>query len=160
MAQVIITDQQAVAESYAMWVRTIVLGAVTGLIFWLLTLIVGHYIVDPIVCGRFFNAALCTDSTPLSGNIATIFAATAGVIAMVRIGAARPIIVAVASAALLWDLAAWTDGLFWLEAVVWSIVLYAAVFALFSWITRYAALWVTAVVSLLIVIIIRIALVL
>ncbi|HEY8992296.1 MAG TPA: hypothetical protein VIM37_00415 [Candidatus Microsaccharimonas sp.] len=160
MAQVIITDQQAVAESYAMWVRTVVLGAVTGLIFWLLTIIVARYVIDPIVCGRFFNAALCTDSTPLSGNIATILAATVGVISMVRISAARPIIVAIASAALLWDLAAWTDGLFWLEAVAWSVILYALVYALFSWITRYAALWVTILVSLLIVVIIRIALVL
>lgn len=159
MAQVVIVDQQAVAESYAMWIRTILLGAVTGLIFWLLTLIVGRYIVDPIVCGRFFNAALCNDSTSLSGNIATIFAATVGVIAMVRIGAARPIIVAVAAAALLWDLAAWTNGLFWLEAATWSIFLYAAVYALFSWVTRYASLLVTAVLSLLIVLVIRIALV-
>jgi hypothetical protein len=160
MAQVIIVDQQAVAESYAMWVRTIILGAVTGLLFWILTVIVARYIVDPIVCGRFFNAALCTDSTPLSGNIATIFAATVGVIAMVRMGAARPIVVAVASAALLWNLSTWTDGLFWLEAVAWSVILYAAVYALFSWITRYATLWVTALVSVLIVLIIRIALVL
>jgi hypothetical protein len=160
MAQVIITDQQAVAESYAMWVRTVVLGAVTGLIFWLLTIIVARYVIDPIVCGRFFNAALCTNSTPLSGNIATILAATVGVISMVRIGAARPIIVAIASASLLWDLAAWTDGLFWLEAVAWSVILYALVYALFSWITRYATLWVTILVSLLIVVIIRIALVL
>jgi hypothetical protein len=160
MAQVIIVDQQAVAESYAMWVRTIILGAVTGLLFWILTVIVACYIVDPIVCGRFFNAALCTDSTPLSGNIATIFAATVGVIAMVRMGAARPIVVAVASAALLWNLSTWTDGLFWLEAVAWSVILYAAVYALFSWITRYATLWVTALVSVLIVLIIRIALVL
>lgn len=160
MAQVIIVNQQAVAESYAMWVRTIILGAVTGLLFWILTIIIGHYIVDPIVCGRFFNAALCTDSIPLSGNIATIFAASVGVIAMVRMGAARPIIVAVASAALLWNLSTWTDGLFWLEAVAWSVILYAAVYALFSWITRYATLWVTALVSVLIVLIIRIALVL
>jgi len=160
MAQVIITDQQAVAESYAMWVRTIILGAVTGLIFWLLTIIVARYVIDPLACGRAFNAALCVDSTPLAGNIAAILAAVVGVIAMVRIGAARPIVIAVATAALLWDLGAWTDGLFWLEAVAWSVILYAAVFALFAWITRYANLLITIILSVLIVLIIRIALVL
>lgn len=160
MAQVIITDQQAVAESYAMWVRTIVLGAVTGLVFWLFTIIVARYVIDPFACGRMFNSVICVDSTPLAGNIAAILAAVVGVISMVRIGAARPIIVAVAAAALLWDLGAWTDGLFWLEAVTWSILLYAAVYALFAWITRYASLWVTTVLSLLIILIIRIALVL
>jgi len=160
MAQVIITDQQAVAESYAMWVRTIILGAVTGLIFWLLTIIVARYVIDPLACGRAFNAALCVDSTPLAGNIAAILAAVVSVIAMVRIGAARPIVIAVATAALLWDLGAWTDGLFWLEAVAWSVILYAAVFALFAWITRYANLLITIILSVLIVLIIRIALVL
>jgi uncharacterized membrane protein len=160
MAQIIITDQQAVAESYATWVRTVVLGAVTGLIFWLLTIIVARYVIDPLACGRLFSATICVDSTPLAGNIAAILAAVVGVISMVRIGAARPIIIAVVSAALLWNLGTWTDGLFWLEAVAWSVVLYAAVYALFGWITRYASLWVTVVISVLIVLIIRIALVL
>lgn len=160
MAQIIITDQQAVTESYAMWVRTVVLGAITGIVFWLLTILIARYIVDPIACGRLMNATLCVDSTPFAGNIAAILAAVVGVIAMVRIGAARPIVIAVASAALLWDLAAWTDGLFWLEAVAWSVMLYAAVYALFAWITRYANLWITVAISVLIVLIIRIALVL
>lgn len=160
MAQVIITDQQAIAESYTMWVRTIILGAVTGLIFWLFSIIVARYIIDPLACGRAFDAVICTDSAPLAGNIAAILAAVVGVISMVRISAARPIIIAVATAALLWNLGTWIDGLFWLQAVVWSIVLYALVYALFAWITRYASLWVTVVISLLIVLIIRIALVL
>jgi hypothetical protein len=160
MAQIIITDQQAIAESYVMWVRTIVLGAVTGLIFWLLTILIANYVINPLACGRLFNATLCVDPTPVAGTIAAILAAVVGVISMVRIGAARPIIIAVASAALLWDLGAWTDGLFWLEAVAWSIVLYAAVYALFAWITRYANLWIVVATSVLIVLIIRIALVL
>lgn len=159
MAQVIITDQQALSESWAMWIRTVVLGAVTGLIFWLLAIIVARYIIDPLACGRLFNSAVCVDSAPLSGHIAAILAAVVGLISMVRISAARPIVIAVASAALLWDLGTWIDGLFWLEAVVWSIVLYAAVYALFAWITRYANLLMTVIISLLIVIIIRIALV-
>lgn len=160
MAQIVITDQQALAESITMWTRTIIIGAITGLIFWLLMVIVGRYIIDPIACGRSFNATLCMDSTPLSGNVAAILAGVAGLISMVRIGTARPIIVAVASAALLWNLGAWTDGLLWIEAVIWSIALYAVTYALFAWITRYASLWATVAISLLIVLIIRIALVL
>ena len=160
MAQVIITDQQVIAESWAMWVRTILLGAVTGLIFWILTIIVGKYIIDPAACGRMFDAALCTDSTPLAGNVAAILAAVIGLIAMVRIGIARPIFIAVATAALLWNLGTWTNGLFWLEAVVWSIALYAGTYALFAWIIRFASLWATIALTVLIVLIIRIALVL
>jgi len=160
MAQVVITDQQAVAESWAMWVRTVILGASVGLVFWILTVLIGRYIIEALACGPVLNAALCADPKPLAGNIATILVAVLGVVAMVRIGAARPIIVAVAAAALVWDLAAWTNGLFWLEAIAWSIIIYALAYALFAWITRYAILWATIVISLLIILIIRIALVL
>ncbi|MDB5160243.1 MAG: rane protein of unknown function [Candidatus Saccharibacteria bacterium] len=160
MAQVIITDQQVISTSWREWGRTIVFGAITGLIFWLLTILLQRYIIDPLVCRQIVNATLCANSTPLAGNIAAILTGAVAVIFMVRAGIARPIILAVATAALLWDLAAWTNGLFWLEAVVWSIVLYALTYALFAWITRYATLWVTVVLSLLIVVIIRIALVL
>lgn len=159
MARVILTDQQAISESWLMWVRTVVLGAVTGLIFWLLAIIVARYIVDPLACGRFFNSLVCVDSAPLSGHIAMILATIVGLISLVRAGAARPIVITVASAALLWDLGTWIDGLFWLEAVVWSIVLYSAAYALFAWITRYSTLWMTITISLLVVLIVRIALV-
>lgn len=160
MAQVIITDQQANAESLAMWVRTIVLGALLGILFWLLSTLIGHYVIEPLYCRQALNATLCTNSTEISGNIAAVLVAVAGVIAMVRIGAARPIVIAVATAALLWDLAAWTQGLFWLEAIAWGVLLYGLTFALFAWITRYASLLVTLIITVLIVIIIRIALVL
>ena len=160
MAQVIITDQQVISTSWREWSRTIGFGAATGLIFWLLTVLLQRYVIDPLVCRQLINATLCANSTPLAGNIAAILTAAIAVVFLVRAQIARPIILAVATAALLWDLALWTNGLFWLEAVVWSVVLYALCYALFAWITRYATLWVTVVLSLLIIVIIRIALVL
>lgn len=160
MAQVIITDQQAIAESWKIWTRTIVLGAITGILFWVLTVIIGHYIVEPLVCRQIANANLCLNSTPFTGNITAILVALIAVVVMVRLEIARPIVIAVASAALLWDLAAWTEGLFWIEALAWSAVLYALSFALFAWITRYATLWMSIALSVLIVFIIRIALIL
>jgi len=158
MAQVIIEDQAVINRTWTTWGRTIAIGAGLGLIFWLLTLLIGRYIVEPLTCRTIVDATMCTDATPLAGKIATILIAVAGVIAMVRLRIARPIIISVATAALLWNLAGWTQGLFWLEAIVWSVLLYALCFALFAWITRHATLWVTIVISLLIVLIIRITL--
>jgi len=160
MAQVIITDQQVISTAWATWGRTIVIGAATGIIFWLLTILLARYVVEPLVCRQITDAAMCANATPLAGNIAAVLAGAISIIFMVRTGVARPIIIAVASAALLWQLAAWTEGLFWIEALVWSALLYAGAFALFSWITRYAILWVTVLLSVLIVLIIRIALIL
>ena len=138
--------------------RTVLLGAAIGFVFWILTTLIGRYIIDPIACGQVVNAVLCNDPKPLAGNIAAILVAVGGVIAMVRIGASRPIIVAVATAAILWQLGAWISGLFWLEAIAWSVILYALTYALFAWITRHAVLWLTIAISLVIVIVIRILL--
>jgi len=160
MAKVIIEDQTVLNRAWVTWGRTIVLGAVVGLTYWLLTTLIGQYIIEPITCRQVTNAAACTNATALSGNIAAVLVAVLAIVGMVRLNIARPIIVAVASAALLWDLGAWTVGLFWLEAIAWSVLLYALVFALFGWITRYATLITSLVISLLFVIIIRIALVL
>ena len=158
MAQVIIEDQAVINRTWMTWERTIAIGAGLGLIFWLLTLLIGRYIVEPLTCRTIVDATMCTDATPLAGKIATILVAVIGVITMVRLRIARPIIITVAAAALLWNLASCTLGLFWLEAIAWSVFLYALCFALFAWITRHVTLWVTIVVSLLIVLIIRISL--
>jgi len=158
MAQVIIEDQTVLSRTWVTWGRTIALGAALGLIFWIFTVLIGRYVVEPLVCKDLVDAAVCVDAVPVAGKIATILVAVLGVIAMVRVGIARPIIIAVATAALLWNLAGWTQGLFWLESIVWSVLLYAFCFALFAWITRHVTLWVTIVVSLLIVLIIRITL--
>jgi hypothetical protein len=160
VAQVIITDQQVISSSWRQWGRTIAFGAVTGLIFWLITILVQRYAVEPVACQNIVSAATCFNAAPLSGNIAAIITAVAAIFFMVRSQIARPIVLGVASAALLWDMALWTSGLYWLEAVAWSIGLYAATYALLAWITRYANVWVTLSVTLLIVIIIRIAIVL
>lgn len=160
MAEIIIEDREAISRSWVLWGRTIVLGAVVGFIFWLLTVLIGHYVVEPLVCRQLVNAAACSNATPLAGNIAAVLVAVLAVIVMVRMAVARPIIITIGTAALLWNLASWTLGLFWLEAIVWSIALYALAFALFAWMTRYATLWMTVIVSLFIILVIRIALVL
>jgi len=158
MAQVIIEDQAVINRTYVTWGRTIAVGAALAVVFWLLTLLIGRFIVEPLVCRQIVDATMCNDATPLAGKIATIFTAVLGIVVMVRMRIARPIIIAVATAAVLWDLAAWTQGLFWLEGIIWSVLLYALCFALFAWITRYVTLWVTIVVSIVIVLIVRIAL--
>ena len=156
----VIADEQIVDRTWSIWGRTVGIGAGLGLVFWLLTLLLGNYVIEPLACRDTANAVLCANSVGLSGNIATILTAVLGLFVMVRWGIFRPIILVVATAALLWDLAAMTNGLFWAEALLWSILLYAGSYGLFAWIARYSRLWAVIAISVLIVLIIRIALVL
>ncbi len=153
-------EQEYVDRTWSIWLRTVATGAVLGIIFWVITLLLSHYVIDPLACRDTANAAVCTNSVSLSGNIAAILVGFIGIAAMVRMGIYRPIILAAATAVLLWDLSAMTTGLYWLEALAWAVGLYAASYGLFAWIARYSKVWFVITVSVLIVLIIRIALVL
>jgi hypothetical protein len=62
------------------------------------------YIIEPLVCRDLANAAVCVDSFGVAGNVATVIVAILGVFALVRNLQPRPIIIAVAAAAVLWGL--------------------------------------------------------
>ena len=160
MAKVIVEDPIPRSRTWNVWLRTIVLGAVAGLVYWFIALLIDNYIVEPLACRQMVNAAICTTSDSLSGNIAAIMTAALGVLAMVRAGIIRPILVAGATLALLWSLGAWTSGLLLIEVLGWSVLVYALSYALFSWIARYTVLAVGIIVSLVIVLTIRIAIML
>lgn len=156
----LVVEAPIVDRTWSIWLRTLGIGAGLGLVFWILTILISNYVIEPIACRDLANATNCTNATTLGGNIATILTGLLGVVVMVRLAIFRPIILAVASAVVLWNLAGMTDGLFWAEAIGWSIVLYAITYGLFAWIARYPTLWISIVISALIALIIRIALVL
>lgn len=161
MAKVVVAETTTVIDrTWSIWLRTLAIGAGLGLVFWIMTILLSNYVIEPLACRELTAAGNCSNAVVLGGNIATILTALVGIAVMVRLNVFRPIILAVATAALLWNLAGMTNGLFWAEALLWSIVLYAATYGLFAWISRYPTLWVSLVISILIVVIIRIALVL
>lgn len=133
-------QSQTFNSAYSVW-RIVVTGAVLGVLYWGLTLLVGMFI----------------DSIAIAGNIATILTATIGLIAMVSMRMTRPLIVTLASAVALWGLAQLTDGLVWSEVIAWNILLYAISYTLFSWIARYARVAPVLIVIMTIVALVRIA---
>lgn len=155
-----VVDQTVVVRTWPTWLKVVLIGAGIGLTFWILTAILARYVVEPLACREMANVAFCVNATGIAGNISTILVAIASVFALIRLGIVRPIIITVASAALLWNLGAMLVGLFWLEAILWSVALYAVTYGLFAWITRYSRLWAVITITLLVILIIRIFLVL
>jgi hypothetical protein len=138
MARLIVDDNQpnSIKLMYSAW-RMLAIGAALGLTYWIVTLMMSRYIIDPIYCKSAVDAAVCSGSVGMGGNIASIVLATIGLGLLIRYSVARPIIIAVASAVALWGLAGWTEGLAWYEIALWSALLYGLVYVLFSWICRY-----------------------
>lgn len=123
MAKVIIEDNETnpVFEPYSVW-RICLVGAALGAIFWGLTAIISQVI----------------ESVGVAGDVAAILTATLGVVVMLRLRMAQPLIIALATCLALWGLAGLTSGLAVFEVIALSVLLYCLCYVLFSWIARYS----------------------
>ena len=158
MAKVINTEieSRAVGTSYSLWQIALV-GLVLGVLYWCLAGSIENYIIDPIFCRSISNAMACLNSASISGDIATILVATVGVIVILRLYMARPLVIALAVGVSLWGLSQWTSGLAWGEAIAWSALLYGLAYTLFSWIARYKRFTLVLIAIVLVIFAVRFA---
>lgn len=152
-----VAERWVVQQSVLSWARLIGIGAAAGALFWVLSTLIGRYVVEPMVCRDLVDATACVQASISAGRVATVLIAVASVLALIRFAVPRPIIIAVASAIVLWNLAVWTQGLWWLETLAWSVFLYAASYALFGWIARQINPAVAIIVTVLVVLLISLA---
>lgn len=132
-------DSQPVSPFNPAW-QIILTGVILGVLYCGLTLYLSNYV----------------GLTSVAGDISTILVATIGIIIMLNLRVARPLLIAVASAISLWGLSKLTDGLGWFEVVVWSMLIYGLAYFLFSWLTRYKKIILVLIAVVIIVIFVRI----
>ena len=118
------------------------------------------YIIEPIACRDLSNAAVCTDSFGVAGNIVTVIVALLGTFALIRNLQPRPIVIAVAAAVVLWGLGQYLTGLAWYEAILWAIALYAATYVLFGMVARIVWFPAAVTTAIVIVAVVRVVLIL
>lgn len=161
MAKVIVDEQKIVVKPWWERARVVFVGAGLGLCWWVVTALLSRYVVEPLGCRDLSNgAATCTDSFGVAGNVAMVLIALLGTAVLVRGFYHRPLLITVASAAVLWGLGTFLTGLAWYEALLWSVVLYVAAYALFSLVARIKMLGWAIIIAAVIVLTIRLLLVL
>ena len=158
MAQVIADERSVVVKPWWVRVRIGFVGAGLGLIWWILTALLKNYIIEPLACRDLSTATACVDSLGVAGSIAAVIVAVIGVFVLIRTLQPRPIIIAVASAVLLWSLGSYMNGLAWYETIFWAIALYAATYVLFGLIARIVWLPGAVITAIVTVLVIRILL--
>lgn len=160
MAKVIQSQQQVVVEPWWVKGQIVYIGLGMGLLWWILTAILRQYVVEPLACRDLATASACINSMGISGNIAAVLVAVLGTWLLIRYLQPRPIIIALGSLLLLWDLASLLNGLPWWATLLWGLFFYAASYVLFSLVARIQWLWVSLVTAVVIVAGIRLLLVL
>ena len=157
MAKVIQSQQQIVVEPWWAKGRIVYIGLAMGLLWWILTAIIRQYAVEPIACRDLSTATACVNSIGISGSIAAVLVAVAGTFLLVRYLQPRPIIIAVATMILLWDLGSMVNGLAWWVTLLWALFFYTASYGLFSMIARIQ--WLAAALTLAALIVVGIRLI-
>ena len=157
MAKVIQSQQQIVVEPWWAKGRIVYIGLAMGLLWWILTAIIRQYVVEPIACRDLSTATACVNSIGVSGSIAAVLVAVAGTFLLVRYLQPRPIIIAVATMILLWDLGSMVNGLAWWVTLLWALFFYTASYGLFSMIARIQ--WLAAALTLAALIVVGIRLI-
>ncbi|MBQ69844.1 hypothetical protein CL689_07405 [Candidatus Saccharibacteria bacterium] len=156
----VVEDNRVVRPAWWNAGQVVAFGAVVGVAYYLVMLLVGRYIVEPLACREIIEASACVAATATAGKISTVIVAVAAIFGMIRLGIARPLVVAAGAAVVLWNLSEWTAGLFWLEAFAWSVLLYALAYALFGWIAHFPRVIVSIVVAVIVAVLLAVLLML
>lgn len=112
-----------------------IIGAVLGVVAWGLALLLEKFILRAMFCGNE-SASACVNVDAYAGNIAAVVVAIIGVVALVRAGVFRPLLIVLGSTISLWGLAAWLSPLTFVEQALWSALLFALAYVLYAWIAR------------------------
>lgn len=135
--------------------QVVIVGAVTGLITWILTFLVKQAVIVPLFC-----SGVCANATDIAGIVATVLAGAIGLMGLVRIGVYRPLMIVLAAAITLGGLAGMVYGMAWYQAIFWSVALYAVSYVAFAWFVRIRPLIPALIVVFGVVILARIVAVL
>ncbi len=162
MAKVVQQDSQQLIIVEPWWAKdkSVYIGLGLGLIWWVLTALLRQYVVEPLACRDLSTATACVNAVGVSGAVATVLVAVGGMGLLIRYAQPRPVIIAVATAILLWDIGAIMNGLPWWAALLWAIFFYGASYGLFSMVARIRLLWLSLVVAIVIVVGVRLLLML
>ena len=130
-------------------------GAAVGVITWVAMTLLERYVFTAVMCGGD-GAGDCSNAASYALIVAMILGALAGLIALVQTRIYRPLLVVIAATATLWSFSEkLLSGVEWYWALPISAVLFALTYILFAWIARIRSFILSAVLSVVLVVIVR-----
>ncbi|MFZ2836561.1 MAG: hypothetical protein WAZ21_04535 [Candidatus Saccharimonadales bacterium] len=136
-----------------MVVQVAILGAILGAIAWLVAVAISNFVIDPLFCkADGGNFSVCAQGGLLASNIASLLVGGLAVVALLRLGIFRPLLIALAVVITLWGLGPWMGALAWYESLAWTVVLYAVAYLTFSWLARIRIFWIALLATVVVIV--------
>jgi hypothetical protein len=142
-------------------IRVGILGLAVGVLIPALGWLLQKFLIAPIFCKEAATLAVCTPGDLTTYYIATVVLSVVSVALMANWQVFRPLLVAVAAASALWGFQRYvgdTVSHAGVEYYISSAVLYAVAFLLFYWILRLKSFALSVILTVVAVILIRLAL--
>lgn len=133
--------------------QVVAVGAVVGLTVWALTLALDKYVFDAILCHG--SNTRCASSTQYAEAAAAVVSAGIGLFFLAKAQIYRPLLIVLASAASLWGILSLVQLLPWYGIGLSIVGLYAAAYALYSWLARIRIFWLAMILFLVLVVAVR-----
>lgn len=134
-------------------VQIALLGAALGVIAWLVGAAISNFVIDPLFCkAEGGNFSVCAQGGLLASNIASLLVGGLAVVALLRLGVFRPLLISLAVIITLWGLGPWMGALPWYESLVWTILLYAVAYVAFSWLARIRVFWIALLATIAVIV--------
>lgn len=135
----------------------VITGVVAGFVVWLIYWLLMRYLTPRLFCDDP-TTSLCTSAPAAMDGVSLIIGAIVGLLGLIRLRSFRPLLVVLAVTVALGGLAQQADLLAWYWAALASAGLFAVAYALFAWVARIRAFWLALVVTVVLVVITRLAL--
>jgi hypothetical protein len=134
-------------------VQILVLGAVLGLVAWAVSAVVTNYVISPLFCkADGGNFSVCAQGGLLASNIASLLVGALAVVALLRLGVFRPLLISLAVVISLWGIGPWMGALPWYESLAWTVLLYAVAYLAFSWLARIRVFWIALLATVIVIV--------
>lgn len=116
-------------------VQAFVIGLLVGFLVHVGTLGLQQYALQPLFC-QPTNDQYCSSTMQISAVLNILVFHFLGLIALIRIGVIRPLLVVLATVVTLFGLHAWLDGQTWWMASLYSSLLVGISYLFYAWINR------------------------
>lgn len=157
-APVAATESRAIVGfTWRMIFQTLIIGAIVGLVTWVLTVLLRHYVFEPLLC-HTMTSVRCSSAPTYAAAFGQVIAALVALFALVRVLAYRPLLGVIAATLALWNVVMTTGSWTWWAALIACIVLYALAYALFMLLARLRSMILAVVVMVMMIVIVRLVL--
>jgi len=141
-------------------VRLILVGAITGIVGWLLYLAIANFFIEPVFCQSAETYSVCRSGGTIAWIGAHVIVLAAATAVLARLAVYRPLLIVLAVLVSLWGAHSWLGGMEWYVGLFWQAVLFGAAFAVFGWIARLPNFLLALILTIIVTVLSRIVLML